>query len=365
MMGPCTASPRLRHPPSCSPGLAAPAPPLRQDPQPCPPARAGTPHLMGLPVLLAVPGAGLLVVLADVHHLRLGALPDEVPAHAWYVLEAVTCRRPGGRQWRWAGDPQSSQPCAPRVARVLLLRCQQSRAGAEEAYGSAVTESPVPRPRVPLGSQALVQAAPPGSSEAKRHPPPWESPSCKSPGAGEHAGTASPPYHQLQLPWHHFPAVLHAGWHPGKGSPVLHPVSGAPSAWHCQTHWPQPCHISAQFSPCVADSPLLARPPGRRVPPTHSSCSPGQPRPMSGPPTRLLASSGTGPARRPSCCRSAAARAGCSCGAPAAMTWQWGDRGTRPRRWLLPPPNIPPPRRGCEAGPHLRPKLLLCPPAPP
>lgn len=91
------------------------APLLCQDSQPCPPPPpgAGTLHLMGLPVLLAVPRAGLLVVLADVDHLRLGALPDEVPAHPRHILEAVTCRRQGGQGRQWVGDLWSSQPCAP------------------------------------------------------------------------------------------------------------------------------------------------------------------------------------------------------------------------------------------------------------
>lgn len=292
---------------------------------------------MGLPVLLAVPGAGLLVVLADMHHLCLGALPDEVPAHPWYVLEAVTCRRPRGRQWRWAGDPQSSQPCGPRVTRALLLQCQQWRAGAEEAPGSGVT-SPLCQGHVcPLAPRLCCRQLPQGAwrQNITHHP--------GSPRAANHQGLVSMQgwhhrhYHQFQLPQHQFLAMPHVAmglaqrWHPGKWSPVLHPVSGAPSAWQCQTHWPPPCHPSTQLSSCVADSPLPAQPPRRKVPPTHSSCSPGQPRPTSGPPTRLLASSGTGPARRPSCCRSAAARAGCSCGILAAMTWQQGDRGTRPR----------------------------------
>lgn len=84
-----------------------------------------------------------------------------------------------------------------------------------------------------------------------------------------------------------------------------------------------------------------------RVPPTHSSCSLGLPMPASAPLTRPLASSGSAPALRPSCCRCAASHAGCSCGAQAATPWAQHDQGTQHRqRRPLAPPRTPPLRRG-------------------
>ena len=50
-------------------------------------------HLVWGVVLLAASHAGLLVVLADVHHLALGALPDQVSTHAGDILKTVAWRR--------------------------------------------------------------------------------------------------------------------------------------------------------------------------------------------------------------------------------------------------------------------------------
>lgn len=47
-------------------------------------------HLMGGAILLATASGRLLVVLADVHHLVLGALPDQVSAHARNIFKAMT-----------------------------------------------------------------------------------------------------------------------------------------------------------------------------------------------------------------------------------------------------------------------------------
>lgn len=52
-------------------------------------------HLVRGPVLLAGAGAGLPVVLARVHDLALGALPDQVSADAGHILETVTWRGRG------------------------------------------------------------------------------------------------------------------------------------------------------------------------------------------------------------------------------------------------------------------------------
>lgn len=120
-----------------------------------------------------------------------------------------------------------------------------------------------------------------------------------------------------------------------------------------QTHHPQPRPTGTASPTAPAHSPDTDRPwaqPGCTAL-THSSCSPGQPRPASAPPTRPSASSGSGPVRQPSCCRCSAARAGCSCGAPAA-TWAQGGPGTQPRR-LPPPPEPPALHQGCKAGAHL------------
>lgn len=159
---------RCAHPAAPLVLCQAPAPLLRQDSQPCPPPApgAGTPHLVGLPVLLAVPRAGLLVVLADMDHLRLGALPDEVPAHPRHILEAVTCRRQGGQGWQRVGDLWSSQPCAP-------------------SPGPGRPPSPPP----PGGPGSCGLATCPGQLRAEV-PEPGLSKDHHSPGVHEHGGAA-------------------------------------------------------------------------------------------------------------------------------------------------------------------------------
>lgn len=52
-------------------------------------------HLVRGSVLLAAASGRLLVVLAHVHHLTLGALSDQVPAHAGNILEAVAWQGEG------------------------------------------------------------------------------------------------------------------------------------------------------------------------------------------------------------------------------------------------------------------------------
>lgn len=47
-------------------------------------------HLMWGPVLLAAASGRLFVVLADVHHLSLGALSDQVSAHAGNIFKTMT-----------------------------------------------------------------------------------------------------------------------------------------------------------------------------------------------------------------------------------------------------------------------------------
>lgn len=47
-------------------------------------------HLMWGTVQLAAVGTRLLVVFADVHHLTLVALPDQVTAHRRHILKPVT-----------------------------------------------------------------------------------------------------------------------------------------------------------------------------------------------------------------------------------------------------------------------------------
>lgn len=41
-------------------------------------------------VLLTAASGRLFVVLASVHHLSLGALSDQVSAHAWNIFETMT-----------------------------------------------------------------------------------------------------------------------------------------------------------------------------------------------------------------------------------------------------------------------------------
>lgn len=52
-------------------------------------------HLVRGSVLLAAASGRLLVVFAHVHHLSLGALSDQVPAHAGDILKAVAWRGEG------------------------------------------------------------------------------------------------------------------------------------------------------------------------------------------------------------------------------------------------------------------------------
>lgn len=54
-------------------------------------------HLMWGPVLLPGTGAGFFVVLADVHNLSLGALSDQVSAHAGNIFKTVTWRSRQGK----------------------------------------------------------------------------------------------------------------------------------------------------------------------------------------------------------------------------------------------------------------------------
>lgn len=53
-------------------------------------------HLMWGPVLLPGASGGLFVVLADVHNLPLGALSDQVSAHARNIFKTVAWRRRNG-----------------------------------------------------------------------------------------------------------------------------------------------------------------------------------------------------------------------------------------------------------------------------
>lgn len=56
-------------------------------------------HLMRGSVLLSAARGRLFVVLASVHHLSLGALSDQVSAHARNIFEAMTWwRRRGGKK---------------------------------------------------------------------------------------------------------------------------------------------------------------------------------------------------------------------------------------------------------------------------
>lgn len=47
-------------------------------------------HLVWGAVLLFAASRRLFVVFADVHHLSLGALPDQVSAHAGNILKSMT-----------------------------------------------------------------------------------------------------------------------------------------------------------------------------------------------------------------------------------------------------------------------------------
>lgn len=49
-------------------------------------------HLVWGSVLLTAAGGRLFVVFANVHHLPLGALSDQVSAHARNIFEAMTCQ---------------------------------------------------------------------------------------------------------------------------------------------------------------------------------------------------------------------------------------------------------------------------------
>lgn len=54
-------------------------------------------HLMRGPVLLTAASGGFFVVLASVHHLTLGALSDQVSAHAGNIFKTMTWWR--RRDW--------------------------------------------------------------------------------------------------------------------------------------------------------------------------------------------------------------------------------------------------------------------------
>lgn len=66
-------------------------------------------HLVRGPVLLAAASGGLLVVLAHVHHLSLGALSDQVSAHAGDILKAVAWQGEG-RGGRGQVSPSALNP---------------------------------------------------------------------------------------------------------------------------------------------------------------------------------------------------------------------------------------------------------------
>lgn len=130
---------------------AAPAPhPTPPRPPPAPPSRYDT-HLVGLPVRPARPRALLAVLLTHVHHLRLGALPHQVPPHAGHVLKAVTCTGHGDAARGWA------RAAGAAVRRGAGGGEERPRtAGARAAPESAVVARAVPegselRPRSPLG----------------------------------------------------------------------------------------------------------------------------------------------------------------------------------------------------------------------
>lgn len=53
-------------------------------------------HLMWGPVLLPGASGGFFVVLADVYNLSLGALSDQVSAHARNIFKTVAWRRRNG-----------------------------------------------------------------------------------------------------------------------------------------------------------------------------------------------------------------------------------------------------------------------------
>lgn len=50
-------------------------------------------HLVWRSILLTVASGRLFVVLANVHHLSLGALSDQVSAHAGNIFETMTWQR--------------------------------------------------------------------------------------------------------------------------------------------------------------------------------------------------------------------------------------------------------------------------------
>lgn len=56
---------------------------------------------MRSPVLLADSSARLFVVLSRVHHLPLGALSDEVPAHAGNIFKTMTWKRARWQEEVW------------------------------------------------------------------------------------------------------------------------------------------------------------------------------------------------------------------------------------------------------------------------
>lgn len=171
----------------------------------------GTTHLVGLPVRPARPRALLAVLLTDVHHLRLGALPHQVPPHAGHVLEAVTCgkgkRRAGGRGW-WAqhrgmgravGRRARAPPARGRPLREASLqrtRCRRSPSrDCGALWGGAAaccSTRPAPRPHTRPRSPRAPLRAP-------RTPPPPGRGRCthSSCSRGRPMPTSAPPIH----PW--------------------------------------------------------------------------------------------------------------------------------------------------------------------
>ena len=129
-------------------------------------------------------------------------------------------------------------------------------------------EPPVPRPACARRHTcSAASSAPRGALKQKHHPPPWESPSCKSPGAGEHLGEAPPPPPAPAAPrtgswlcstrtrtWP-IPSTL------GRGPLRPYPAPGAGPE-----PVPSPALLQPQGSPALPDAPAPAR-----LSPAHGS----------------------------------------------------------------------------------------------
>lgn len=133
-----------------------------------PASRGGTwSHLVRRSVLLAAASGRLLVVLAHVHHLSLGALSDQVSAHAGDILKAVAWQgegRGGRGVGVTSGQSISNKSQSKASQRALGKPTQASRAATrcdwsleKLLWGKKPRADPDSRGRSQSGRQANIE----------------------------------------------------------------------------------------------------------------------------------------------------------------------------------------------------------------